>query len=196
MGPGRPRAFEIKQALEAAMEVFWQKGYEGASLSDLTEVMNINRSSFYSTFGSKEKLFQKVLELYLEEGPPHALVVALQESTAKEVVRKFLQASAEAATRPSYPPGCLTVIGAITCSDESSPVKLSLTEWRIQIEKDLRVRLETAKKNGDLPEHTDPVALARYLATLSSGMSIQAVNGASREDLESVVAIAMSALPL
>ncbi|MGW8824124.1 TetR family transcriptional regulator C-terminal domain-containing protein [Paenibacillus lautus] len=111
-------------------------------------------------------------------------------------MHKFLQASAEAATRPSYPPGCLTVMGAITCSEESSPIKRSLTEWRIQIENALMFRLEKAKKNRDLPEHTDPASLARYIATISSGMSIQAVNGASRKDLEAVVAITMSALSL
>lgn len=87
-------------------------------------------------------------------------------------------------------------MGAITCSEESSPIKRSLTEWRIQIENALMFRLEKAKKNRDLPEHTDPASLARYIATISSGMSIQAVNGASRKDLEAVVAITMSALSL
>ncbi|OXM82650.1 TetR/AcrR family transcriptional regulator [Paenibacillus rigui] len=194
MGPGRPRAFSVEKALESAMEVFWQKGYEGASLTDLTEAMNINRSSFYSTFVNKEQLFNKVLELYLEKGPPHALVAALDERTANEVIQKFLQASAEAATRPGYPPGCLTVMGAITCSDESSAVKHTLTEWRIQIEHALKLRLESAKKKGDLSAHQDPTALARYIATISSGMSIQAVNGASRKELEEVIEITMSAL--
>ncbi|NHN32801.1 TetR/AcrR family transcriptional regulator [Paenibacillus agricola] len=194
MAAGRPRAFDIKRALESALEIFRQKGYEGTTLSDLTEAMKINRSSFYATFGSKEKLFHKVLDLYINEGPIQASVASLNEPTARAVIEKLLRATADAVVNPAHSPGCLTVKGAIACSEESDPVKQLLTNLRVQIEKALSTRLEQAKKDRDLPEHVDPVALARYIATLVAGMSIQAANGASREDLEDVITIALFAL--
>lgn len=194
MAAGRPREFDIKQALERALKIFRQKGYEGTSLSDLTEAMKINRSSFYATFGSKENLFHMALDLYTEEGPVQAAVAALNEPTARSVIEKLLRVTADSVVNPDYSPGCLTVKGALACSEESDPIKQLLTDLRVQIEKALSTRLEQARKDGDLPESADAVALARYVATLVGGMTIQAANGASREDLEEVITIAMFAL--
>ena len=89
MATGRPRAFDINEALKNALQVFWQKGYEGTSLEDLTKAMNINRSSLYTTFGNKEQLFYKVLDLYYE-GPPRLTSAAFNEPSARAVVEKLL----------------------------------------------------------------------------------------------------------
>src|SRR5881397_2597277 len=105
---GRPRSFDLDKALDAALQVFWQKGYEGASLSDLTEAMGINRPSLYAAFGNKEALFRKVLDRYFA-GPAAYVREALQEPTARAVVERLLLGAAESHSDPRHPQGCLAV---------------------------------------------------------------------------------------
>src|SRR5579859_5199475 len=109
--PGRPRCFCEDVALEAAMRVFWQKGYEGASLSDLTEAMGINRPSLYAAFGNKEELFRKALDRY-RNGPAGYVRESLDAPTARAVVKRLLTGAADMITDPRNPPGCLMVQAA------------------------------------------------------------------------------------
>src|SRR6187431_311201 len=115
---GRPRAFDRDQALELALDVFWRKGYEGASLSDLTEAMGINRPSLYAAFGNKEELFRKALDRY-GEGPASYVAQALAEPTARLVIEKLLTAGASLLGDPKNPRGCLAVQAALCCGDEA-----------------------------------------------------------------------------
>src|ERR1700687_1899136 len=113
---GRPRAFDPDAPLERAMHVFWAKGYEGASLSDLTKAMRINRPSLYAAFGDKEKLFRKVLDHYAE-GPASHSRAALQELTSRAVVERLLFGTADMLTSGPTPRGCLWVQGALDCGN-------------------------------------------------------------------------------
>jgi AcrR family transcriptional regulator len=88
---GRPREFDTDEALDKAMMVFWQQGFEGASLSDLTEAMGISRPSLYAAFGNKEELFRRALGRYVETGPAAEHFAALAEPTARAVGCAFLQ---------------------------------------------------------------------------------------------------------
>src|SRR5580765_7063178 len=159
---GRPRAFDPDAALERALQVFWRKGYEGASLSDLTRAMRINRPSLYAAFGDKEHLFRRALDRY-EEGPASYACEALKEPTARAVVERLLYSSADAMSDPRYPRGCLFIQGALACGDEAVSVKRELSSRREAGEQALCERLERAKSEGDLPPDSDPVALARYV---------------------------------
>src|ERR1700685_3500609 len=105
---GRPRSFDTTHALDAAMNGFWRKGYQGASLSDLTEAMGINRPSLYAAFGDKEELFRKVLDCYTN-GPAAYAREALEQPTARLVAERLLQGTANLAGNHSNPPGCLLV---------------------------------------------------------------------------------------
>src|SRR5437763_5768090 len=118
---GRPRAFDADVALERAMHVFWAKGYEGASLSDLTQAMRINRPSLYAAFGNKEQLFRKVLDRYAE-GPFAYFQKALAAPTALDVVDQILGGAVNMADNPQMPAGCLMVQGALACGDAASSV--------------------------------------------------------------------------
>src|SRR6059058_5432561 len=113
---GRPRAFDVDEALDQALKVFWRKGYEGASLPDLTRAMGINRPSLYAAFGNKEALFRKVMDRYTT-GPAGYACDALQAPTAREVVERLFRGALAAQADPRNPRGCLMIQGALTCGD-------------------------------------------------------------------------------
>src|SRR5262245_24713407 len=116
MPAGRPRSFDIEKALDRALKVFWRKGYEGASLPDLTRAMGINRPSLYAAFGNKEALFRKAIDRYVEISSCH-VYEALQEPTARGVVERLLCASVDVMTDTQNPAGCFLVQGALACGD-------------------------------------------------------------------------------
>lgn len=191
---GRPRAFDIDQALERALRVFWEKGYEGSSLSDLTEAMGINRPSLYAAFGNKEALFRKALDRYVARTT--VLVRdAVNQPTAYGVAERLLGSAADMVTNPDDPRGCLTVRGALSSSQEADPIRLELALRRSEGEALIRKRFEQSKRDGQLPPGANPADLARYLATVYQGMSVQAAGGATRGQLRRVAETALRAWP-
>jgi AcrR family transcriptional regulator len=189
---GRPRAFDPDAALDRAMRVFWAKGYEGASLSNLTRAMRINRPSVYAAFGNKEKLFAKVLDRYMS-GPLAWFSKALASPKARDVVEQIFLGTARMAEDPKAPPGCLLVQGALACGTASAKKKVAAR--RAAAEVALRRRLQRAKREGDLPKNADPAELAHYVMTVIRGMAVQAAGGASRDQLHRVAEIALRAWP-
>jgi AcrR family transcriptional regulator len=191
---GRPRAFNVETALDRAVEVFRRKGYEGASLSDLTKAMGINRPSLYAAFGDKEALFRKALDRYVARTMSF-VEEALRERTARRFVERLLRGAAELQTEMRNAPGCLTVHGALACGDGSEPIRKELIGRRKRVESVIRERLKRAKSEGELPADSSPSDLARYFATVIHGMAVQASGGANRRKLERVVETALSAWP-
>lgn len=185
---GRPRGFDPEAALRRAMEVFWEHGYEGTSVADLTAVMGINAPSLYAAFGCKEELFRRAVALYeREEGlrPPAAAV------TARDAVAGLLRAAAIAYTEPGRPRGCLIVLGATTYTPRTEGIRDHLAERRRASAAELRDRLEHAAATGELPAGVDLTTLAGYLSTVMIGMSTRARDGADRAELLAVVDAAM-----
>jgi AcrR family transcriptional regulator len=192
---GRPKEFDEGEALERAMYVFWKKGYEGTSMSDLTTAMDINPPSLYRTFGNKEALFWKVLERY-GEGRAAYVMECLQERTAFEVVKARLHGAVQIMTDPRHPWGCLATQAAVTCGDEGESVRRGLISVRAGTQAAMVERFERAKTEGDLPEECDPTALACYISTLVLGISMQAASGVSRKELLRVVEDTLAAWPV
>lgn len=191
---GRPRAFDLKKALDRALEVFWCKGYEGASLPDLTRAMGINRPSLYAAFGNKEELFIKALDRYAEK---NAWVIqeALAEPTARAFIERLLYSVADECACYKTPRACLLVQGALACGSTAEPIKKELAARRNDNEAVLRKRFERARTEGDLPQGASPADLARYFTTVLNGLSVQAAGGAGRRELRRVVAMALKSWP-
>ncbi|TDC77077.1 TetR/AcrR family transcriptional regulator [Streptomyces hainanensis] len=191
---GRPRGFDADEALERAMRVFWDKGYEGASLTDLTAAMGISRTSMYAAFGNKEELFRKALARYAE-GPASYGARALREPTARQVATAFLNGSVLTTTQSGCPAGCLGVQGSLATGVPGRGAHDALVAWRGDAVSDLRDRFQQAVREGDLPPDADPDLLARYLATVSNGIAVQAASGATRDELQRVADMALRTWP-
>lgn len=194
MPAGRPRAFDVDKALDRALQVFWKKGYQGASLPDLTEAMGINRPSLYATFGNKESLFRKAIDRYAE-GPAAHLADALQAPTARACVEQWFAASLDLVTTGRNPRGCFMVQGALACGEEGAGAQRELAERRADGEAALRKRFKRAIAEGDLPKKSNTADLAKFVMSLTHGMAVQAAGGATRLQLKRVVRIAMQAWP-
>ncbi|MGE7989682.1 TetR/AcrR family transcriptional regulator [Pseudomonas sp. NPDC089554] len=183
---GRHRQFDEREALEAALKVFWQKGYEGTSFEDLTKATGVARPGLYTAFGNKEALFRKALDLYGTKYVGY-MTEALDEPNSLAVVTRMLRECARVQTLHREHPGCLGLNGALACSDNNERIRLVLVERRAVMQLGLCHRLEQARREGDLPGDTDCVALAAYVMVVIQGMGVQAKAGASRKTLNTVV---------
>lgn len=191
---GRPREFCTEEALAAALQVFWSKGYDAASLTDLTAAMGITRPSLYAAFGNKEALFHKALDLYEAEKLAYTRE-ALKQPTARAVAEHFMRGAIEAQTSTCDPKGCLGVISATACGAEAESIKADVIARRASSQEALIERFRQAKRDGDLPDHVEPESLTLYLYAILQGMGVQSGSGASREELERVVETSLMMWP-
>lgn len=190
---GRPRSFDRDAALRSAMNVFWTRGYDGASLDELLRAMGgITPPSFYAAFGSKEDLFLEVVQLY-QRTSGTAPMRALEMSPVRDGVDAMLRAAVDQFDNPAVGRGCLLVLGAPTRTRTNAGVHERLRSIRCQVPEMFEKRFERAIADGELPA-TAPVAdMAAFYATVVHGLAVQARDGASRRTLLAVVDGAMGA---
>jgi AcrR family transcriptional regulator len=187
---GRPLSFDRETALEKAMHIFWEKGYEAASIADLTAAMGITPPSLYTAFGDKERLFLEAIEAY-GRGPGAFGARALaEEPTARRAVQRLLDEAAAELTQDCHPLGCMMV-----CSVAAVHVQAALTRRRALGVESMQARIQRGIEEGELPASADAGALANFYATVYQGMSMQAKDGATRESLLASVDMAMRSWP-
>jgi AcrR family transcriptional regulator len=187
---GRPISFDKEAALEAAMLLFWERGFEGTSMADLTQAMGLNPSSIYAAFGDKHALFSLAVKRYMEIRAQYA-VKALEEPTLEGFIRALFNNTVEFLTTPGHPPTCMTLAGAMGCSVNAAPARDLLTEIRKQNQVAVRERLRQARKSGELPKGVNVDDYARFLSTIIAGLSIQAANGATKAELQRTAQMAL-----
>ncbi|TDV34908.1 TetR/AcrR family transcriptional regulator [Actinophytocola oryzae] len=191
---GRPRSFDPDTALRTALDLFWAQGYEGTSLNDLAKAMGIASASIYACFGSKEELFRKVMALYGRTSGDLPRRALRELPTARAAVHAMLRATAEVITGPDTPHYCMLVLTAPTGAVENHSVREYLADRRRDQHTTIRDRLARGVADGDLtaaPATLDTIA--RYYTTVVQGLSVQARDGATRAELETVITCAMAA---
>jgi AcrR family transcriptional regulator len=191
---GRPPAFNHDDALEKAMQAFWTYGYEGTSMAALIEAMDMNKPSIYAAFGNKEELFNKALDKYVS-GPSAFVKEAIAEPTAYLVAKTFLTKAVDLLTQYQNSRGCMIVQGALSCGPEAEMIQKKLIAYRANLEANFKKRFDLAKESRDLPDDSNTASLAKYVATVHQGISVQASSGASKDALMGVVDIALQSWP-
>lgn len=194
MKRGRPRTFDIDDAIEKAMRLFWMKGYQGTTIPDLTAALGINRPSLYAAFGDKESLFKLALDRYRKD-PASYLNRALAMPTAFETFQSLLHGVVDLLTDRNNPGGCLFVCGALAGGEASAPILDEMKKRRLEGEREIRKRFEQAVKNGDLARTTDVKSLAKFAATQMWGLSVQSMNGSRKKELLAAAELAIKAFP-
>lgn len=187
---GRPISFDKSAALEAAMLLFWERGFEGTSMAGLTQAMGLSPSSIYAAFGDKQALFSLAVKRYMDSRAQYA-TKALEEPTLEKVLRALFDNTVAFLTTPGHPPTCMTLAGVMGCSVDAAPARDLMTEIRKQNEAAMRERFQQARKSGELPKGIKVDDYTRYLSSILAGLSIQAANGSTKAELKRTARMAL-----
>jgi AcrR family transcriptional regulator len=193
---GRPRGFDRDAALEAAMLLFWRKGFAATSMSDLCDAMGISSPSLYAAFGSKEALYLEAVEYYARTIGPPVWDKLAEGATARAGIENLLIAWTESLPKSrATPAGCMALLAAVGDEWPATIVRV-VKKVRLEMQGTLRSRLETAVAKGELPASTDIDGLSRFYLSVFQGMAVQAKDGATSAELRAVAAAAMAAWPV
>ena len=187
---GRPRSFDRNIVLERAMQTFWGLGYEGASIADLTTAMKITPQSLYAAFGSKSALYREALAFYQVTVGAFAARALTEEPTAVAAFDRMLQESAKEFCKPGRPRGCMVSTAVLTCASENQDEARHVAQLRNAAVGAFQQRIERAICDGEMGPDTNSATLARYLAAVVQGMSVQAQDGASKSELMDIARMA------
>jgi AcrR family transcriptional regulator len=190
---GRPRSFDEDQAIDAAMRVFWEKSFEGTTMTDLSDATGLSRSSIHAAFGSKEGLFLKAVERYKSEQMKH-ISKALAEPTLPRAIEALFRGMVTYLSIPGNPKGCLSIHGALACGTDGELVTRVMAKWRRSNENRIKERIQQAQREGELGRDVSAADYARYIVTIMIGIGILALNGAGRGELTRTVDLALQFL--
>lgn len=195
-GRGRPSTFDRTEALNQAMTLFWEQGYEGTSFDQLIQAMGISASSFYNSFGSKEQLYYEATDAYLSMSSVWFAGQLTGTADTREAFKRLLDATVVAFTRESHPAGCMISLAGTHLPPELASIRETMAGHRANAEELMAQRLRKGVEDGDLPTETDVPALAAFYSAVTRGMAVQARDGASAQKLKAIADIAMQAWPV
>ncbi|QDZ11739.1 TetR/AcrR family transcriptional regulator [Devosia ginsengisoli] len=190
---GRPREFDRTEALQKAMLLFWERGYEGTSIGDLSAALAIGKPSLYAAFGNKETLFLEALQLYEDTYGCFSQADLDDAPTAHAAFVMTLRRNAASQLNAGAPPGCFIVLSATVGTPQNADVRAHLTRRRQATRDRLAARLARGIADGDVPETADPQAVATFYATVINGLAIEARDGAGQAELDRIVSGALAA---
>jgi AcrR family transcriptional regulator len=192
---GRPRGFDRDAALEAAMLLFWRKGFAATSMNDLCDAMGVRSPSLYAAFGGKEALYLEAIAHYVQTIGPPVWDKLAEGATARAGIENLLIAWTESLPKSrATPAGCMALLAAVGDEWPAAIVRV-VKKVRLEMLSTLRARLENAVAKGELPASTDIAGLSRFYLSVFQGMAIQARDGATQAELRAVAAAAMAAWP-
>ncbi len=191
---GRPPAFDRETVLAAARDTFWKHGYDGSSIADLTAAMGITPQSLYAAFGSKAELYRETLEQYRRMPRPEPGNPFQDELDTVTAFERFLGNSARVFTASEHPKGCMISTAVLNCAEENEPIAHHVASMRLQTLGVFAARIERGIAEGDMRPDADARSLARFLGAIVQGMSVQARDGATTEELLALMAHAISEL--
>ncbi|MBP2810311.1 TetR/AcrR family transcriptional regulator [Acinetobacter baumannii] len=190
---GRPREFDREEALVKARDFFWLHGYEGTSMSDLVEVLGIASARIYKAFGSKEALFREAVNHY-ENNEGNFALNALKQKNIKDAINQLFQDALALYTQANHSYGCMVVSAASVLGEENQAVLEWMKAQRIARGQSLVDRFVQAKSDGQLVADADPKTLGQYYALVLHGLSVQARDGYSKEELATVISFTLQNL--
>lgn len=187
-GRGRPKTFDRDATLDKAMALFWQHGFDATSLSDLVAATGAKAPTLYAEFTNKEGLFRAVVERYNEKfAGQRKTALVCPECTVSEGIEKYFRSTAACFTDKEKPAGCFYICTSTALSAESGEVADMLRARYDGQERDLNAFLQDRVAAGELNANTDVAALASWLSCMLQGMSVRAREGASRQELDSII---------
>lgn len=192
---GRPREFDRDAALGQALKLFWEQGYEPASVAGLCEAMGIKPPSLYAAFGNKAALFLEAARYYEDKfwtGPEKRLMA---EPDIYKAIGDFFQEAAGILLSPSAPCGCMVVLSAVNISDSEKEIISELKKMREATRRMFAKCLAKAIQSGQIPPDTDVPALSAALNAFLEGLSLQARGGIFLSELKAMAAYALRLLP-
>ncbi len=185
---GRPRGFDRDEAVQQAMRLFWEHGYESTSLAQLKAAMGgISAASFYAAFGSKEALFREAVGRYLATYGQVMAPLADPAIPQRRAVEQCLRASAHMQTDPAHPLGCLLVLSTVMCSLESRHLQAALAAERDRNRAGLRACVQRAIETGELRPGTNALGLATVLDAFLTGLSVEARDRVPAASLDAAI---------
>ncbi|WP_421858057.1 TetR/AcrR family transcriptional regulator [Oricola sp.] len=192
---GRPREFDSDAAIEAALQLFWTKGFEATAISDVVAATGVNRASLYAAFGGKEDLFLKVLERYETNYGGTATAALYSTGNAKAVIQRFLDQSAAYLTDPGHPRGCLVSSTLAEAPHSAAAAMRKLTDSLARLETAIYNLLRSAQTKGGFAADADPRAWARHIVGVTQGMALVAKVNSDPTAVSDIARVTMTSWP-